>query len=228
MPENSRVQYWVLVTCLLMSLGGCADLQRRGEVGAESNSTDPQALRDLNLENILAFGADYARGDPASRLVQCHKQLQWYAQSRQVSGLVRLFLAQLGTESCGDLATTARVVRAMRSTVNDARLLEFLAFQLMIAEVKLAAVDERTRLSRRLDYARSSLKKALSNSRQAVSSSKQALSKQREAVSEREQAISQTREIYRQMMTRDAEARQLREKIDALKSIEQDVNDSER
>jgi hypothetical protein len=61
-----------------------------------------------------------------------------------------------------------------------------------------------------------------------VSSSKQALSKQREAVSEREQAISQTREIYRQMMTRDAEARQLREKIDALKSIEQDVNDSER
>lgn len=228
MLESIRVRCSVATLCMLMWLTACTNLQSRGDPDKEGNTSDPQGLRDLNLDNVLAFGADYARGDSASRLAECNKEMQRYEQSRQVTSLVRLFLAQLGTEACGDLATTARLVRVMSSLVSDARLLEFLSFQLMIADLRLAAVDERTRLSHRLDNARTSLRRAVSNSRQAVSSSRHALSKQREAVSEREQAINQTREIYRQMMTRDAEARQLREKLDALKSIEQDVNDSER
>lgn len=191
-------------------------------------AADSRRQRDVNLEVLLAFAADYSRLDPAGRLAECHRQVQSYSKNRQLSGLLRMFVAQLGTDGCGNLAETTRVVRATRDLMADARLGDYLAFQLMLADAKRSAAEERMRLVRRLDYTRYNLKKAMSSSRQAMSSSKQALSKQREALSEREQALSQTREIYRQMLNRDAEARQLKEKLDALKSIEQDVNDTER
>lgn len=228
MRESMRILRFASTACLVVTLIACADLQRQADAGRTVGSADSQRYRDVTLDSVVAFAAEYARGDAASRLAECHRQAQSYAQNRQLSGLLRMFVAQLGTEACGDLATTARVVRATRGLIADARLSEYLSFQLMLADSKRSAADERARLARRLDYTRYNLKKAMSSSRQAMSSSKQALSKQREALSEREQALSQTREIYRQMLTRDAEARQLKEKLDALKSIEQDVNDTER
>lgn len=217
-----------LAAPLILALGACADFQRRQPADSAGKFRGDELHLDLTADQLLAFGGEFARGNPAVRLTECQKLVQSYAGNRQLSNLLRQFSAQLTTDGCGDLARATRVIRAFSGQIQDERLKNLLSYQLLLADRNLAAAAERIRLERRLDYARYNFKKALSEYRQALSNSKQALSKQREALSEREQARSQTQELYRQMISRDAEARQLKEKLDALKSIEQDLNDTER
>ena len=226
---RNRKSVWraALAGLLTLILAACADLQRRPP-SRPAAVTDVQQHLDVSADQLLAFGSEYDRLGPAGRLAGCHKLLRTYAVSRRLSTLLYVFSAQLVTEGCGDLAETTRVVRAFRGQIQEERLRNLLAYQGLLAEQNIARSLERERLRKRLEFTRYQMKKALSESRQAVSSSKQALTKQREALSEREQALTQTREIYRQMVSRDAEARQLKEKLDALKSIEQDLNDTER
>lgn len=213
---------------ILTALASCADLQRRGNSEQLTEIPTHQRYLELTADQLISFGADLSRLTAAGRLEECHKIMRFYAGNRQLSILVHLFAAQQITTGCGDPSMTTRVIRAFSGQISEERLRNLLLYQVALAERNVAGSAERVRLERRLEHTRYNLRKALSNSRQALSSSKQALSKQREALSEREEALSQTREIYRQMVSRDAEARQLKEKLDALKTIEQDLNDIER
>lgn len=228
MLDRKRGWRALLAGSLVLTLSACSDLQKRPPVRPASVTLEPQLHLEVTSDQLLAFGGGYARLDAAGRLVECQRLLRSYAANRRLATLLHLFAAQLVTEGCGDLAVTARVARAFGGQIQEERLRNLLAYQGLQAEQTIANAVERERLRRRLESTRYHMKKALSESRQALSSSRQALSKQREALSEREQALSQTREIYRQMVSRDAEARRLKEKLDALKSIEQDLNDTER
>ena len=228
MHDCKSVWRAALVGVLTLILAACADRQRRPPSRPVAVTAEVQQHLDVSADQLLAFGSEYDRLGPAGRLAECHKLLRTYAVSRRLSTLLYVFAAQLVTEGCGDLAETSRVIRAFRGQIQEERLRNLLAYQGLLAEQNIARSVERERLRKKLEFTRYHMKKALSESRQAVSSSKQALTKQREALSEREQALTQTREIYRQMVSRDAEARQLKEKLDALKSIEQDLNDTER
>lgn len=215
--------------CLLVfALFSCADLQPRPPADTAVKNRSDQLQLDLTADQLVEFAGEFTRLNAADRLGECHKLKQSYSGSRRLSELLRLFSAQIVTDGCGSLAQSSRVIHAFSGQIPEKRLRDLLAYQLLFAERNLAGTAERLRLGRRLELARSNFRKALSESKQALSSSKQALSKQREALSEREEARTQTKELYRQMVSRDAEARQLKEKLDALKSIEQDLNDTER
>lgn len=218
----------LLTVPFLLLLSACAGLQHRDSREQMREYSPNDRYLEFSGDQLIDFAGDLSRLNPAARLVECQKILAYYRENRQLPILLHLFAAQTVTEGCGDLSRTTRVVRAFSGQLEDLRLRNFLSYQMVLADRTIASSAERNRLQRRLDHARSNLRKAMSESRQAVSSSKQALSKQREALTEREQALSQTREIYRQMVSRDAEARQLKEKLDALKTIEQDLNDTER
>ncbi len=218
----------VLAGSLMLMLSACTDMHGRPQRPPVAVKLEPQLHLDVTSDQLLAFGSGFARLDAAGRLTECHKRLQSYAKSRRLSTLVYLFAAQLATEGCGDLTVTNRVIRGFSDQIRDERLRDLLVYQGVLADQTIWSSVERERLRRRLEFTRHQMKKALSESRQAVTSARQALTKQREALSEREQALMQTKEIYRRMVTRDAEARELKEKLDALKSIEQDLNDTER
>lgn len=221
MPEYRAGRRVVLMLWVLLLTASCADLRHRDAHDRTASRPDDQLPLDLTADQLISFGAELARLNPALRLVECHKILNAYNGSRQLSTLLRLFTAQAVTEGCGDPSRTTRVIRAFGGQIAEERLRNMLSYQILAAERSIAQAADRARLERRLDRTRYNLKKALGEARQALSDSRQALS-------EREQALSQTREIYRQMVSRDAEARELKDKLDALKSIEQDLNDTQR
>ena len=95
----------------------------------------------------------------------------------------------------------------MRAGVTDPMLRNFLALQMLAAEGRLAAAAERQELEQALRRARFNLKQSMSRHRQS---------------------ISQVRDTYRRMKSRDAEARQLKQRVDELKSVEQGLSQSVR
>jgi len=191
--------------------------------------------REASASALVAYGASLSVLDVAGRAFECQRVLSIYRGDRQLPVLFHLFVAQTAPPGCGDLPATTREVRAMRASVTDPMLRNFLAVQILAAEGRVEAAAERQDLERALRRARYNLKQSMSRHRQSISQVRDTYRRMKSRDAEARQLKQRVDELKsveqglsQSVRSRDAEARQLKEKLDALKSIEREINETER
>jgi hypothetical protein len=218
-----------------LGLASCASLE---QLKAENPYMPPVSTgpyREASATTLMAYGASLSILDAAGRAFECQRVLNAYRGDRQLPVLFHLFVAQAAPPGCGDLRATAREVQAMRSGVTDPMLRNFLAVQMLTAEGRVEAAAERQDLERALRRARSNLKQSISRHRQSISQVRDTYRRMKSRDAEARQLKQRVDELKsveqglsQSVRSRDAEARQLKEKLDALKSIEREINETER
>ncbi|MGY6213568.1 hypothetical protein ACW73L_00290 [Methylolobus aquaticus] len=191
--------------------------------------------REASASALVAYGASLAVLDAAGRAFECQRVLSIYRGDRQLPVLFHLFVAQTAPPGCGDLRATTREVQAMRAVVTDPMLRNFLTVQILAAEGRVEAAAERQELERALRRARYNLKQSMSRHRQSISQVRDTYRRMKSRDAEARQLKQRVDELKsveqglsQSVRSRDAEARQLKEKLDALKSIEREINETER
>lgn len=223
--------------CLAAALGlaSCAGPHKLPGEGPSPTLGSAGPYREASAEALLRYAGSLAGLDPVERAFECHRVLRTYRTHRSLPVLLHLFIAQEASSACGDLRATAREVRAMQGLVADPILREFLTFQRLVAEDRVREAAERRRLESALRRARFNLKQALSKQRQSISQVRDTYRRMKSRDAEARQLKQQVDELKsveqglsQSVRSRDAEARQLKEKLDALKSIERDINETEK
>ena len=224
-PKREHLIAFVIVAA---GLSSCANLERPAKATVLSTSPN-QRYFGTSPDQLLTYGAQLSRLARVDLLAECNKVRELYQASRQAGVLLHLFMAQMASGACGDLANTTGLIRELRATLKDEWLEKYLAFQMLIAERTIADSAERDDLATRFREAQGRLKKAKSTLLQA----------QRQVQAQRRTQSSKERMSYQEfherlksrdaeLKSRDAEARQLKQKLDALKSIEEDLDGIER
>lgn len=209
--KSGRTPAWAIALLVLCS---CAEVKPQRPVRASPPSPD-QRYFSFTTEQLVSYGGELARLGIVDRLAECTKVLGLYRANQQTAVLLHLFIAELASEACGDPVKIRALVRALSPTIKDERLRNYLAFQGLLADHVIAGSAERERVAKKLKEVQWRLKQAQNKATQAQTKEKKAKTK--------------GKEIYEKMISRDAEAKALKQKLDALKSIEQDLNeDTER
>jgi hypothetical protein len=188
-------------------LASCASYDPRNLGRANGHEFPEVPAAQISGEALMTYAASLQLLNRAELNGECFRLERKYRASKSVPLLFQLFVAQATASGCGDLRATARFVRAFQGRVTDPTLARFLGYQQVLASKLLDDEAERDALQSALDRSRANLRQALSKHRQSV---------------------TQVRLTYRQMRSRDAEARHLKQKVDELKSVEQGLSQSVR
>jgi hypothetical protein len=210
-------------------------LHDRPEAGPSAPPVTTNRYLATSADAVMGYAASLAGFDAAERAFECHRVLKIYRVNRRLPILIHLFIAQTASSGCGDLRSTTREVRAMRGQIANSMVRDFVTFQLLAAERQSDDAAEMQRLDGALHKARSNLKQVMSRHRQSISQVRDTYRRMKSRDAQARQLKQQVDELKsveqglsQSVRSRDAEARQLKEKLDALKSIEREINETER
>jgi DNA repair exonuclease SbcCD ATPase subunit len=196
---------------MLLMLAGC-EQAFHAPVIKRSPPDRGQYYESYELENLIRFAGDFASRPPADRLVECRKILQLHQAKPALGVQLHLFLAQIITPDCGDSQETFALLEATRSQIRDPRLARYLAYHGEVLQ--------------RL-YAEKNQAKSLKHQLQQTSYKQQKLSRLLKA---HQAELKALQEVQAEMVDKQAEienkraeVKALQEKLDALKTIEQNL-----
>lgn len=231
MTSAATVALTLAVAVGVVSCGGLGHPRDAGQVPLLLTENP---YLETSADALIAYAASLTRLNAVERACECHRVLETYRSNRQLPILFHLFVAQGGAFGCGDSRSTAREVAAMRGQITEATLRNFLDFQRFNAGRLSDGAAEIQGLENALRRARANLREALSKHRQSISQVRDTYRrmKSRDAVARQlKQQVDELKSVEQglsqSVRSRDAEARQLKEKLDALKSIEQEINETE-
>lgn len=203
MSDKKSGRFPAIALLLAAALCSCKELKRPPAPAVPPPSPD-QKYFTYSTERLLSYAGELARLGPVDRLTECNKVLELYRANQQTGVLLHLFVAQLASDACGDPVRVLALVRTLKPTLQDERLRNFLSFEGLLADRAMQAAAEKERIAKKLRETRWRLRQAQTKEKRAETKGKK---------------------IYERMISRDAEAKQLKQKLDALKSIEQDLNE---
>jgi hypothetical protein len=162
-----------------------------------------------DLDELLRFSGELARMSADQRVSECDRILQMTRTGQSMGLRLHLFLAQLLTESCGDIRETSSVLKARQAEIRDERVRNFLALQAQVWSRLEAEMEQNRALDLNLKF-----------------SQQQARKRKRELItfeSEAKNCESELMSCESVLERRSSELKTLQEKLDALKSIEQNL-----
>lgn len=196
------------LAALLLLSAGCTGLRKKEKQPVAPVSPEAKIARE-DLDELLRFSGEFARLPVEQRVSECDRIVQMYSANQTMGLRLHLFVAQLLTERCGDVRETSSVLKVRQSEIRDERVRSFLALQMQV----LARLDSEIEQKRALDL---NLK----------FSQQQARKRKRELItfeSEAKNCESELASCESVLETRTGELKALQDKLDALKSIEQNL-----
>jgi len=199
--------FLTLVSLCLLS-AGCSGVSKKKSHTVVPVSPEAK-LASEDLDELMRFSGEFARLSGDQRLAECDHILQMYRAGQSMGLRLHLFLAQLLTESCGDVRETSSVLKTRQSEIRDERVRNFLAFQAQVLARLEAEIEQKRALDLNLKF-----------------SQQQARKRKRELISfesEAKNCESELMSCESVLEVRTVELKTLQDKLDALKSIEQNL-----
>jgi septal ring factor EnvC (AmiA/AmiB activator) len=184
-----------VLAVVLSALSGCV-LVRNPEP-EPAGLPPPHPYAGVELDELLRYAGRVAALPAAARQAECRKVLKLYETDRGPGVRLHLLLAQSVTDACGDLKSTLALTEAALAEAADERLKALLVYQREILTRIKRGNDEQKALRRQIS---------------------QALSKEQKV---HRRLKSQQSELKSQQ----SELKVLQKKLDALKAIEQSLEE---
>ncbi|HUL11006.1 MAG TPA: hypothetical protein VLU73_02400 [Methylococcaceae bacterium] len=201
----------VALATVTFFLAGCA-VWHKEETRAPPPVPPNARYSGEDADALLRFGGEFAALTPDRRLAECKELLQLNLPVQSLGLRLHLFLAQLLTESCGDIRETSGTLKARQSEIKDERVRHFLTFQEAMRARLEGEIEQKKSLDLNLKFTQ-----------------QQARKRKRELItfeSEAKNCESDLSSCESDLVLRESELKALKDKLDALKSIEQNLGGS--
>lgn len=207
-----RSQLLLAALITMHGLTGCS--QSNKKLDQAPVPVSPDAKYSMHeLDELLRFIGELAGQTAEQRAAECSHVLELNQSGPNVGLWAHLFLAQLLVESCGEIRETATALQARKSEIKDERVRHFLAYQDQMLARLDREVEKRKSLYLNLKF-----------------TEQQARKRKRELItfeSEVKNCESELSSCENDLLRRESQVKNLQDKLDALKSIEENVGGSQ-
>lgn len=208
-----RLDFIIAAMITMPALAGCSGWDEKVHQTPVPVSPDAK-YSSQELDELLRFSGELAILPAEQRAIECNHVLELNQSGPNLGLWAHLFLAQLLVESCGNIRETVAALQARQSEIRDVRVRHFLAFQDQMLARLDSEVEKRKSLDLNLKF-----------------TEQQARKRKRELItfeSEVKNCESELSSCENDLLRRESQVKSLQDKLDALKSIEENVGGSQR
>ncbi|MDD2769744.1 MAG: surface-like protein [Methylococcus sp.] len=142
----------ILLLIMVSSLAGCQLFQ---PAKAPEQPVTP-LLRDYgatDLDGLIRYSEDLAKMTPAERVPECQQVDRMQLSNPRMGYRLHLLLAQMVTDGCGEAAATLQNINAVPNEIGDAKVRSWLGYLGELVSRAKKQADEKAELDKQLKTA---------------------------------------------------------------------------